>query len=377
MNNGGKIWQQMKCLILHPGRNLGVNMKGIILHGGYGTRLRPLTYSRPKQLLPIANIPMSQYGLSSLVKSGISEIAIIIGGENSNKVKEYYKNGDEFNVKITYVHQDEPRGISHAISLCKDFVGNEKFVVFLGDNILVKEITEYVEDFKNSNDDGKILLCEVSNPQQFGVIEINSDGSIKKIMEKPKNPPTNLAVIGVYFLTPKFFDVITDLKPSARGELEITDALQLLLDSHYKISYDKITNYWKDTGTPSDIIDANNTILSQMKSYFFGSKEENVQLGEPSMIGTNSKLQNGVKIIGPVLIGKNCSIGPNVTIGPNVSIGDNVSIKNSDIDNSIIMTDCKIDSKMHISNSIIPYRSEISSSSSANLILSEDSKISL
>ena len=352
-------------------------MKGIILHGGYGTRLRPLTYSRPKQLLPIANIPMSQYGLSSLVKAGISEIAIIIGGENANKVKEYYKNGEKFNAKITYIYQDEPKGISHAISLCKDFVGNEKFAVFLGDNILVKEISEYVEDFKNSDDEGKILLCEVPNPQQFGIIDIASDGTIKKIMEKPKNPPTNLAVIGVYFLTPKFFEIIKNLKPSARGELEITDALQLLLDSNYKISYDKITNYWKDTGTPSDIIDANNTLLSQMKSYFLGKKEANVELSEPSMIGNNSLLQTGVKIIGPVIIGNNCIIGPNVKIGPNVSIGDNVTIRNCQIDNSIIMNDCKIDSKIHISHSIMPYRCEIETLDKTKLILSEDSKISL
>lgn len=352
-------------------------MKGIILHGGYGTRLRPLTYSRPKQLLPIANIPMSQYGLSSLVQAGISEIAIIIGGENSDKVKEYYKNGQEFNAKITYVYQNEPKGISHAISLCKEFVGNDKFVVFLGDNILVKEISTYVDDFKNSDDDAKILLCEVPNPQQFGVIDIASDGTIKKIMEKPKNPPTNLAVIGVYLLTPIFFEIIENLKPSARGELEITDALQLLLDSNKKISYDKITNYWKDTGTPSDIIDANNTILSQMKSYFLGKKDENVEIIEPSMIGSGTVLHSGSKILGPVIIGKNCIIGDNAIIGPNVSIGDNTTVKNCQIDNSIVMNDCYINSNIHISNSIIPYRCEITTSEYAKLILSEDSKLSL
>ena len=171
-----------KCFLQCLGRSTEVEMKGVILHGGYGTRLRPLTYSRPKQLLPIANVPMSQYGLEALIKSGITEIAIIIGGENSNKVKEYYKNGEKFGAKITYIYQNEPKGISHAISLCKEFVGNEKFVVFLGDNILVKEISDYVEDFKNSNDEAKILLCEVPNPQQFGIIELESDGTIKKIM---------------------------------------------------------------------------------------------------------------------------------------------------------------------------------------------------
>lgn len=352
-------------------------MKGIILHGGYGTRLRPLTYSRPKQLLPIANIPMSQYGLSSLVKAGITDIAIIIGGENSNKVKDYYKNGEDFGANITYVYQDEPKGISHAISLCKDFVGNEKFVVFLGDNVLVKEISDYVDDFKNSTDDAKILLCEVSNPQQFGVIEINSDGSIKKIVEKPKDPPTNLAVIGVYFLTKEFFEIMKILKPSARGELEITDALQLLLDSGKQISYDKITNYWKDTGTPSDIIDANESIISRMEPYFYGKKEENAEIVPSVMVGKGTIIYPNSKIIGPVLIGNDCIIGPNVKIGPNVSIGNNVRIENCEIDNSIIMNECLINSKIHLSQSIVPYRCNIEASGNTKLILAEDSKLSL
>ncbi len=146
-------------------------MKGIILHGGHGTRLRPLTYDRPKQLLPIANIPMSQYGLESLKEAGINDIAIIIGGSNSSKVREYYGNGSKFGVKVTYVEQDEPKGISHAIGLCEDFIDNEKFVVFLGDNVLLKKISDYVTNFDKSDDSAKILLCEVTNPKQFGIAE--------------------------------------------------------------------------------------------------------------------------------------------------------------------------------------------------------------
>jgi len=159
-------------------------IKGIILHGGHGTRLRPLTYTRPKQLLPIANIPMSQYCVNSLTNAGITNIAMIIGGDNSSKVREYYGDGEKFGVKITYIEQDQPRGIAHAIGLCKNFIGNDKFVVFLGDNILLKDISDSVKHFSNSNDTARILLCKVSKPGQFGIADITPNGKIKKIKVK-------------------------------------------------------------------------------------------------------------------------------------------------------------------------------------------------
>ena len=199
-----------------------LDMKGIILHGGHGTRLRPLTHTGPKQLLPIANKPMSEYCLESIKDAGITEIAIIIGGVGSNKVKEYYENGEKFGVKITYIQQDEPRGIAHAIGLCKEFIDNEKFLVFLGDNIIQKSIKDFVENFKNSDYDSTVLLCEVDNPSRFGIADVK-DGKIIKITEKPKNPTSNLAVTGIYLLTPLIFEIIDNLKPSWRNELEITE----------------------------------------------------------------------------------------------------------------------------------------------------------
>ena len=354
-------------------------MKGIILHGGHGTRLRPLTHTGPKQLLPIANKPMSQYCLESLVDAGISEIAIIIGGIGSNKVQEYYGSGEKFGAKITYVNQDYPRGISHAINLCKEFVGNDKFVVFLGDNIIKKSIVDYVSRFKQSDASASILLCEVSNPTQFGIADVK-DGIIKKIMEKPKNPPTNLAVTGIYFLTPTIFDIIDRLKPSWRNEYEITDALQMLLEENHKIIYDMITDYWKDTGTPHDIIHANEVILSSMKSYFYGTKEENVSITGNVMIGEGTVIKNGSRIVGPVIIGKECIIGPDTHIGPNISIGDNSKLSRCDIKNSIIMPGCNIDGDFKIRDSIIAFNSEIVKTDNADsnvFLLGEGTKISL
>ena len=333
-------------------------MKGIILHGGHGTRLRPLTHTGPKQLLPIANKPMSEYCVNAIRDCGISDIAIIIGGIGSNKVKEYYGDGSKFNVNITYIEQDEPKGIAHAINLCKNFVGDEKFLTFLGDNIIQKSISNISKKFESSNNDALVLLCEVSNPEKFGIADIK-ENKIVKIMEKPKNPPTNLAVTGIYFLTPKIFEIFTRLKPSWRNELEITDALQMMLEENNIINFEMITDYWKDTGTPEDIIHANGEVLKNMKSYNNGITEQGCEVSGNTMIGDNSTISVNSKILGPCIIGKNCTIEKNCTIGPNVSIGDNSKLTNCNIQNSIVMENCKIDSNMKIRNSILASNSAI------------------
>ena len=333
-------------------------MKGILLHGGHGTRLRPLTHTGPKQLLPIANKPMSEYCIESMKDAGIEEIAIIIGGTGYQKVVEYYGDGSKFDVKIKYIKQDSPKGIAHAIGLCRDFVGEEKFLVFLGDNIIQKSIRTYAEEFKNNSADAVILLCEVENPSRFGIANIKNN-KIIKIIEKPKDPPTNLAVTGIYFLTPKIFKIIENLKPSWRNELEITDALQILLEKNNKIIYHIITDYWKDTGTPEDIINANKEILKNMNSKFEGFKEEKVSISGNIMVEEGTIIKKGCKIIGPAVIGKNCIINENSTIGPNTSIGKNSKISYCSIQNSIIMENCEILSNIKINNSIISANSKI------------------
>ena len=337
------------------------NMKGIILHGGHGTRLRPLTHTGPKQLLPIANKAMSQYALEDLKTAGITQIGIIIGDVYPEKVKEYYGDGSKFGVTITYIYQDAPKGISHAIKLCKDFIGNDKFIVYLGDNVLRKDLTDYTKKFTTSNSDAMILLCKVDDPQRFGIAELDKEntGMIKKIMEKPKDPPSNLAVIGIYFLTPKIFDIIDNLKPSWRGELEITDALDMLLHDGNNVSFDTVTGWWKDTGTPEDIIHANKLVLDSIgtENQFLLDKDSKIQGN--IITGTNTQISRDSFVNGPVIIGKNCSIGPAARIGPYVSIGDNCTIKNCNIENSIVMSDCCVTVKSNISDSIIAHGSTI------------------
>ena len=302
------------------------NMKAIVLHGGHGTRLRPLTHTGPKQLLPIANKPMSQYCIESIKETGINEIAIIVGGTGSSKVREYYGSGEKFGVSFTYIEQDRPKGIAHAIRLCKEFVNNEKFLVFLGDNIVQRSIADFTSNFKKSEFDATILLCEVDNPSRFGIAAIENN-KITKILEKPKDPPSNLAVTGIYFLTPIIFDVIDNLKPSGRNELEITDALDILLEKNHNISFEMITDYWKDTGTPEDILNANRQVLEHICNQTCIVDESSITLSNSNWIT-------------PSIIGKNCKIDKSARIGPNASIGDNTIISSDVvIENSIIMSD--------------------------------------
>ena len=316
------------------------NMKAIVLHGGHGTRLRPLTHTGPKQLLPIANKPMSQYCIESIKETGITEIAIIVGGTGSSKVREYYGSGEKFGVSFTYIEQDKPKGIAHAIRLCKEFVNNEKFLVFLGDNIVQRSIADFTSNFKKSEFDATILLCEVDNPSRFGIAAIENN-KITKILEKPKDPPSNLAVTGIYFLTPIIFDVIDNLKPSGRNELEITDALDILLEKNHNISFEMITDYWKDTGTPEDILNANRQVLEHICNQTCIVDESSITLSNSNWIT-------------PSIIGKNCKIDKSARIGPNASIGDNTIISSDVvIENSIIMSDCKIDGGLNIRDSII------------------------
>ena len=349
-------------------------MKGIILHGGHGTRLKPLTDSGPKQLIPIANKPMSQYALEDLKNLGITEIAIIIGDVFPEKVRDYYGDGSKFGVNITYVYQDQPKGISHAISLCKEFVANDRFVVYLGDNILRKGLGNLGTTFEKSDFESLILLVEVDNPSSFGVAELKNN-KLVNIVEKPKKPISNLAVIGIYFFTPTIFDIIEKLKPSWRGELEVTDALQLLLESGKQIGFELVTGWWKDTGTPDDILDAHKLILDTLGISTKLISEQEMDKNNKIIIGKDVSISTESKLIGPVILGNNCKIGPNVKLGPYVSLGDNCTIQNSSIKNSIIMKNCKISGNNSLTNSIIGNNCKITQKLDESSLISAENSI--
>ena len=354
-------------------------MKGVILHGGHGTRLRPLTHTGPKQLIPVANKPISQYVLEDLRDSGIKDIAIILGDIMPEKTKSHYGDGSKFNIKITYIYQEKPGGIAQAVGLTEDFVKDSPFVVYLGDNLLKGGTSKFVREFQQKNYDAMILLCEVETPQQFGVAEFDKKGSLIRLIEKPKKPPSNYALTGIYFFKPVIFKMIKQLKPSWRGELEITEAIQLLLDAGYRVGYRIVEGWWKDTGTVEDIIEANILILDELKPKIKGTVEDKASIQGRVSIGKNAHIKKGALIRGPALIGENTTIEEEVYIGPYTSIGNNVKIKRGEIENSIIMDNCTIEINTKIIDSIIGANSEIIANEKGpkghRLIVGENSKI--
>jgi len=357
-------------------------MKGIILHGGYGTRLRPLTHTGPKQLIPVANKPISQYVLEDLTEAGINEITIVLGNTYPEKVKEHYGNGQAFNAKISYVHQSEPKGIAHAIGLCEQHMRNQPFVVYLGDNLLKGGIQESTKSFKTSNHDAMILLSEVKNAQRFGVAKFDESGKLSAMMEKPKQPPSNYALTGIYFFKPVIFEMIRKLKPSWRGELEITEAVQLLLENNYNVGHQFVKGWWKDTGAPEDILEANRLVLDELKPEIKGKLENHASIQGRVSIGENTTIKHGAVIRGPTIIGKNSTIENDVYIGPYTSIGNNTTINRGEIENSIIMGNCIIDIDDRITDSLIGANSTITSDRNSKpkarrFLIGEQSKITL
>lgn len=357
-------------------------MKGIILHGGAGTRLRPLTHTGPKQLIPIANKPVSQYGVEDLITCGIREIAFVLGDVHPEKVKDYYGDGSRFNAKFAFITQGEPLGIAHAVNLCKDFVGDSAFIAYLGDNLIKGGVKKYADDFQASNLDAMILLTAVRNPTQFGVARLNENGRLAELQEKPKNPPSNLALTGIYFFRPAIFDAIKKLRPSWRNELEITEAIQALLESGYKVDYRKVEGWWKDTGTPEDILDSNRLVLDGLIPKIEGICEEMGSIQGRVALGRGSRIAKGAVVRGPCVIGNDTTIGSEVYIGPYTSIGSRVSFLQGEIEDSIVMDNCRIEISNRITSSIIGQHCSITSGTSASngrlsLTLGENCEIRL
>jgi len=315
-------------------------MKGIILHGGAGTRLRPLTFSGPKQLIPVANKPVSQYVLEDLVSSGVREVAIVLGETFPELVKEYYGDGSAFGANITYIYQGRPLGIAHAVKLCRSFVGGDRFVVYLGDQILQSGISQYLEKFLSRDYDAMILLKEVKDPSRYGVAEFDGRGNLLRLVEKPKTPPSKYALVGVYFFKPMVFEAIEDLKPSWRGELEITDAIQTMLERRYRVGYEILKGWWFDTGKSDDILAVNAKILDERAKEKIDGEIKDSRIEGRVEVGEGTKILNST-IRGPSTIGENCTI-ENSYIGPYTSIGSNSKIIDSSIEYCVILEGASI-----------------------------------
>lgn len=313
-------------------------MKGIILHGGTGTRLRPLTYTDVKQLLPIAGKPISEYALENLIDVGIKEINIVIGSIGGEEVRKYYRNGDKWGVNITYTYQEKPLGIAHAIGLTKEFVGEDDFIVFLGDNYLNDGISSLYNAYSSDETDGMLALVKVKNPSQFGIAEVR-DGKIVNLVEKPKEPKSDLAIAGVYFLKPEIFEVISKLKPSKRGEYEITEAYQYMIDHGKRIGYSIVTGWFKDTGTVEDFLECNRLVLDKIPNNPSVIKKN---ISGRVYVDPSANVNENSIILGPCYIGPK-SIVNNCYIGPFTSIGAGCKVNNAEIENSILMDGATVD----------------------------------
>jgi len=332
-------------------------MKGIILHGGAGTRLRPLTFSGPKQLIPIANKPVSQYVLEDLRDSGVKDIAVVLGETYPELVREYYGDGGRFNVKITYIYQGKPLGIAHAVGLCEEFIGQDPFIVYLGDNLLQYGIKKYIEEFVKGDYDAYILLKEVEDPTRFGVAKFDENGKLIGLIEKPKIPPSKYALVGVYFFKPVVFNIIKCLKPSWRGELEITDAIQLMIDRGYRVGYGFVEGWWIDTGKKDDILYANMLILDERAQRDVKGELVNSRVEGRVSIGVDTKVVDST-IRGPAVIGGNCLIEGSY-IGPYTSIGDGSRILKSSIEHSVILENASIENIDRLEESLIGRNAKI------------------
>ncbi|MDZ4064189.1 MAG: glucose-1-phosphate thymidylyltransferase [Coriobacteriia bacterium] len=315
-------------------------MKALILAGGKGTRLRPITFTRAKQLVPVANKPILFYAIEAIRDAGITEIGVIVG-DTAAEVMNALGDGSRWGAKITYIPQEAPLGLAHAVKISKSFMGNEPFVMYLGDNLIKDGITRFVSEFEENGGDAQILLAHVPNASQFGVAELAEDGSIKRLIEKPADPPSDLALVGVYLFGPSVFEAVAAIKPSARGELEITDAIQWLVDHGRTVRPHVIGGWWKDTGKLEDMLEANRIMLDTIESNVRGDADANSQIHGRVQLGEGSKLVNSV-VRGPAVIGESCEI-VDAYIGPYSSVGDGCVITGSEIEHSILLAGARVE----------------------------------
>lgn len=338
------------------------NLKAIILSGGKGTRLKPITHTSAKQLIPVANKPILFYVIDNITEAGIKEIGLIISPETGDEVREAVGNGDRWGVRIEYIVQAEPAGLAHAVKTAREFLGQSPFVMYLGDNLIGSRIGSFIDTFEKNNSDAVLLLKPVDNPSSFGVAEVDKSGDIIRLEEKPKKPKSNLALVGVYIFSPVIHKAIDEIKPSARGELEITDAIQKILDWKKSVSSHVLDTWWLDTGKKDDLLAANTIVLDEMTEV-----RTDGEVDDSSMVSGRVDIGKGTKIIdstirGPVVIGEGCLIEKSF-IGPFSSIGDGSRITNSALEHCVVFEECEIDQIDRLEDSLLGRRVKLAKNS--------------
>jgi glucose-1-phosphate thymidylyltransferase len=331
-------------------------MKALVLSGGAGTRLRPITYTSAKQLVPVANKPVLFYGLEAIAEAGITEVGIIVG-DTAAEIREAVGDGSQFGLKVTYIPQDAPLGLAHAVLIAREFLGDDDFVMYLGDNFIVGGISDLVEQFQDEHPDAQILLTHVANPTSFGVAELDATGKVIGLEEKPAQPKSDLALVGVYLFRPSVHEAVRSIEPSWRGELEITHAIQWLIDSGQDVRSTTIHGYWKDTGNVTDMLEVNRTVLETLERSIEGDVDDASEIIGRVRIDPSAKV-SGSRIVGPAIIGANATIHDSY-VGPFTSISENCRIEDSEVEYSILLRDSSIIGVRRIEASLIGRNVEV------------------
>ena len=352
-------------------------MKALVLAGGSGSRLRPITHTYAKQLLPVANKPVLFYGLEAIRDAGITDVGIVVG-DTAPAIQDAVGDGSAFGLTATYLRQDAPRGLAHAVIVGRDFLGDDDFVMYLGDNFIVGGITPLVEEFRSSRPDAQIMLTSVPDPRQFGVAELDAAGEVAGLEEKPQHPKSDLALVGVYIFTPAVHEAVAQLAPSWRGELEITEAIQWLIDQGRKVRSTTITGYWKDTGNVADMLEVNRMVLETVEPQVRGTVEASELIGRV-VVEAGAQVSQS-RIVGPVVIGTGTRVSGSY-VGPFTSVAQDCTITDSEIEYSIVLRGALIQGVRRIEASLIGHDVEVTPSPNVprahRLILGDHSKVQI
>ncbi|MFG3200941.1 glucose-1-phosphate thymidylyltransferase [Streptomyces sp. NPDC048192] len=353
-------------------------MKALLLSGGSGTRLRPITHTSAKQLVPVANKPVLFYGLEAIAEAGITEVGIIVG-DTAEEIREAVGDGSAFGLDVTYIPQEAPLGLAHAVLIARDYLGEDDFVMYLGDNFVVGGITDLVEGFRAERPDAQILLTKVPNPTEFGVAELDADGQVIGLEEKPRHPKSELALVGVYLFSPAVHEAVRAIKPSARGELEITDAIQWLIDAGRDVRSTTISGYWKDTGNVTDMLEVNRSVLESLERRIDGTVDGDSEIIGRVRIEAGAKV-TGSRIVGPVVVGANTVITDSY-VGPFTSIAGDCRIEDSEIEYSIVLRDSSVTGVRRVEASLIGRNVEVTPAprkpAAHRLVLGDHSKVQI
>ncbi|MFF5260780.1 glucose-1-phosphate thymidylyltransferase [Actinomadura viridis] len=353
-------------------------MKALVLAGGAGSRLRPITHTSAKQLVPVANKPVLFYGLEAIRDAGIREVGIVVG-DTAAEIQQAVGDGSAFGLEVTYLRQDAPRGLSHAVLIARDYLGDDDFVMYLGDNFIVGGITGLIERFRRERPQALIMLTKVSDPRAFGVAELDGSGRVVGLEEKPARPKSDMALVGVYLFTPAVHDVVARLKPSWRGELEITDAVQGMIDAGHRVESTVISGYWKDTGNVTDMLEVNRLVLEGVEHSVEGDVDEASELIGRVVVEAGATV-SGSRIVGPVIVGAG-SVVRDSYVGPFTSVDRDCSVIDSEIEYSIVLRGASIDGVGRIECSLIGREAEVTPAphvpKAHRLVLGDHSKVQI